>query len=396
MAGVASTDLQRYMAAFMRPLDLVIVGGGLAGGLCALALRHRRPGLRLLLIEPGDTIGGNHLWSFFESDVAPDQRWLTDPLIRHRWPSYEVRFPAHRRLLTQPYQTIESETLDQAVRSALEPSDILRSTVAELGPTHVRLADGQRIEASAVLDARGGQGQGLDLGWQKFVGQLLTIPQGHGLDHPIVMDATVDQHDGYRFVYCLPFSPTELFVEDTYYADGAEIDHDLLRDRIGDYAADQGWQVASRTREEHGALPVVTGGDFDKLWPRHDPVARAGARGGFFHPLTSYSLPDAVRFAVWLAEEAPLDNSLGAATRACARKHWQRGRFYRLLTALLFHAASPHQRYVVLERFYRLSGPLIARFYAGNSTGLDKVRLLSGKPPVPFFRALRVLRNFLR
>ena len=65
----------------MASFDLVIVGGGLAGGLCALALRHRRPDIRLLLIEPGATIGGNHLWSFFESDVAPAHRWLTDSLL---------------------------------------------------------------------------------------------------------------------------------------------------------------------------------------------------------------------------------------------------------------------------------------------------------------------------
>lgn len=379
----------------MRPIDLVIVGGGLAGGLSALALRRRRPELRLLLIEPGEAIGGNHLWSFFETDIKPRHRWLTDPLIRHRWPAYTVHFPAHSRLLEQAYRTIESEALDEAVRAALQPDEIRRAAVAELGPTHVLLVGGERIEASAVLDARGGKAEGLDVGWQKFVGQLLTIPQGHGLAHPIVMDATVEQHDGYRFVYCLPFSPTELFVEDTYYSDGPGIDLDLLRERVGDYAAARGWQIAARTREEHGALPVVTGGSFEKLWPRNDLVARAGARGGFFHPLTSYSLPDAVRFAIWLAEKAPLDGSLGAAARARAARHWKRGAFYRLLTALLFHAAEPGLRYRVLERFYRLSGPLIARFYAGNSTGLDKARVLSGKPPVPFFRALRVLKDSL-
>jgi lycopene beta-cyclase len=114
-----------------------------------------------------------------------------------------------------------------------------------------------------------------------------------------------------------------------------------------------------------------------------------------FHPLTSYSLPDAVRSAIWLAEKAPLDHRLAAATRTRARRHWKRGAFYRLLSALLFRAAEPEKRYRVLERFYRLSGPLIGRFYAGESRLSDKLRILSGKPPVPLGRAIKVLKEFL-
>ena len=137
------------------------------------------------------------------------------------------------------------------------------------------------------------------------------------------------------------------------------------------------------------------GGSFEALWPDTDPVARAGARGGFFHPLTSYSLPDAVRFAVWFATEAPLGEALGAATRTRAKAHWWRSTYYRLLTAMLFKAAEPAQRYKVLQRFYRLRSALIGRFYAGQSTLSDKLRILSGKPPVPLRRALKVLKEFL-
>jgi lycopene beta-cyclase len=256
----------------------------------------------------------------------------------------------------------------------------------------VSLDIGEVLTARAMLDARGGRAEGLRLGWQKFLGQLLHVPQGHGLAEPVVMDATVDQADGYRFVYCLPFSPTELFVEDTYYSDGPELDEERLRDNIGDYAAGRGWQIAGHSREETGQLPVVTGGDFDRFWPPDDPVARAGARGGFFHPLTSYSLPDAVRFASWLADELPLDN-LATATRARARKHWRRGWYNRFLARMLFGAADPPRRYRVLQRFYRLPEPLIARFYAGQSSVADRIRILAGKPPVPISRALRVLKE---
>src|SRR3546814_9187689 len=61
--------------------DIAIVGGGLAGGLAALALAAKRPELDVRLVEAGD-VGGNHIWSFFDSDIARRDRWLVAPLVR--------------------------------------------------------------------------------------------------------------------------------------------------------------------------------------------------------------------------------------------------------------------------------------------------------------------------
>ncbi len=373
--------------------DLIILGGGLAGGLAALALSARRPGLKLLLVEPQAHLGGNHLWSFFGSDIAAADMSLVEPLIAHRWSGYEVRFPAHLRHVEQPYRTIASERLDGALRAALAPEAIIHAAATKASPNEVTLDDGRVFAATAVLDTRGlsAAPDGLACGWQKFCGQLLAVPAGHGLDHPVVMDALVDQADGYRFVYCLPFSPTEVFVEDTYYSGQPDLDLDQLARRIAAYAAAQRWQVAAISREENGVLPVVMGGDFDTFWPANDDLARGGVRAGLFHPLTSYSLPDAVRFAAWMASAVPLDHRLGAVTRARALDHWQRGRFDRMLAKMLFKAADPPQRYRILERFYRLPAPLIERFYAGQSTLADRLRILAGRPPVSVARAIAAL-----
>jgi len=75
------------------PVDLAILGGGLAGGLIALALTLRRPEVRLVVVEEA-TVGGNHIWSHFASDVDQSAGWLVEPLIAHRWPAYDVRLAA--------------------------------------------------------------------------------------------------------------------------------------------------------------------------------------------------------------------------------------------------------------------------------------------------------------
>jgi lycopene beta-cyclase len=369
--------------------DLIILGGGLAGGLAVLALKAAHPDLDIALVEP-KAIGGNHLWSFFETDIAAADLPLIAPLVGHRWDDHDVRFPAYRRRLPLPYRTIESEALDQAVRAVLPAGRLFAARAIEVAHNNVRLDSGALLWGRTVLDTRGlsAEPAGLRCGWQKFAGQLLTIPSGHGVERPVVMDACVDQAEGYRFLYCLPFSATLLFVEDTYYSDSPDLDPPQLERRIADYALTQGWQPSAIGRRESGVLPVVMSGDFDRFWPAADRVARGGVRAGLFHPLTSFSLPDAVRFAAWLAREAPLDARLGVATRDHARQHWRRGRFDRLLARMLLRAADPPRRYRVLEHFYRLPPPLIARFYAGRSTFADRIRILAGKPPVAVGRAI--------
>jgi lycopene beta-cyclase len=376
----------------VRETDIAILGGGLAGGLIALALAERQPDLDIVLIEQDDALGGNHVWSFFGPDVAKADRWLIERLVVKGWRGYDVAFPDYDRTLPATYYSITSERLNYELRQTLPPRAILSGQrVVEADAREVRCADGSRIAASAVIDARGMRLAGeLTGGWQKFVGRLVELEAPHGLERPVVMDATVDQIDGYRFVYCLPFTEREIFVEDTYYSDSSSLDRAAVGQRIERYCADRGWQVKRTISEEHGVLPVVSGGDFEAFWRATGiATAKAGTRAGLFHPLTSYSLPHAVRFATALAARRDFAaDSLARFSESHARAEWARADFARRLGKMLFEAAVPIDRYKVLERFYTLDNKLIERFYGARSTLADKLRLVSGKPPVPFFRGL--------
>jgi lycopene beta-cyclase len=370
----------------MRPelkCDIAILGGGLAGCLIALALTQKRPDLDVRIVDQGAALGGNHIWSFFDSDVAGRDRWLVDPLVCHRWTGYDVAFPGHTRTLDAVYQAIESERLDFVVRERMRAQALI-----------IGDADDYQIAARHIIDARGpGDLTTLDCGWQKFVGMSVHIPGGHGLTRPIVMDASVAQIDGYRFVYCLPFDAKTLFIEDTYYSDTPDLDVPRIQERIIAYAVEKGWHTNGGGRVETGVLPVVMGGNFDAYWDSTGPdTAKAGLRAGLFHATTGYSLPDAVRLAVKIPDLVDLPpEKFAAAVRKIAQKRWHGQGFYRLLDAMLFRAAHPDHRYKVLERFYRLSPGLIGRFYAGQSTRFDMLRVLSGKPPVPIKDAIRAL-----
>lgn len=376
---------------------LIIAGGGLSGCLAALALAERRPDLDFLIVEEGERFGGNHVWSFFDGDVEERDHWLVAPLIGRRWSEHEVRFPSRFRTLGFGYNSVRSADLDSRIRSVLSPDRYrLGSRIAEIGPDHVTLATGERLAATAVIDSRGaGPVPRLDLAWQKFVGLTCRFARDHEVARPVIMDACVEQDDGYRFVYSLPFSATEMLVEDTYYSTSPVLDVPLVRCRVDSHLRRRGLEPAEILGQEAGILPILLGGRLEELWSAADPpVVRLGLRGGFFHPTTGYSLPDAVRNAVLLTEQAEMTSgALYALFRRRAETLWHQRRFYQRLNRMLFRAAEPRRRYRVLEHFYRLPEPLIARFYAGRLTALDKLRILSGRPPVPVGRAMTAIRE---
>ena len=359
--------------------DYILVGGGLQNALIAMALSARECPPSMALVERGGHLGGNHTWCFHAGDLpAGAERWI-EPLVAHRWPGHEVLFPTLRRRIDLPYAAITSERLDAVVRERLGAAVLLGRGARQVEATRVVLDDGEELAADIVIEARG-PGRGLDggCGYQKFLGVELALPRPHGLSLPVLMDATVAQIDGYRFVYVLPLAPDRLLVEDTYFSDGAALDRAALRQRALAYARSRGFAGAEVVREEEGVLPMPWRGD-GLPRPSGSPVA-AGYQGGWFHPATGYSFPIAARLAA-LVGALDRDRLLGGALDRMAASVRRQAAFARQLNRLLFRWCAPGERWQVLERFYRLPEELIRRFYALEMAPRDMARILIGRPP---------------
>lgn len=374
--------------------DVIVVGGGLSGCLTAWLIA-RQEGLDVRLLERGSRLGGNHTWSFFETDVSESAFEVLQPLICASWPGYSVRFPGYVRQLDTPYHSIASDHLASVIAADLGDRVICNAYVSEVAPDRVTLAGGAAMTARCIIDARGNRDNPhLALGFQKFLGLEVRLQEPHGLDRPIIMDATVAQDDGYRFVYTLPLSATRLLVEDTYYSDDKDLAIEALRQRIEQYAADEGWGSLVIEREEHGVLPILLAGDIGRhLAAGVARAPRIGLAAPLFHPTTGYSLPDAIHTALAIAAHFAADlpattQSVRALVEGRVRAAWRERSYFRLLNRMMFEAGRPHERYRILERFYRLDAGLIQRFYAARLTAYDRLRIVSGRPPVPILSAL--------
>lgn len=368
-------------------VDYALVGGGLQNGLLALALRAARPAARLALVERGATLGGNHTWCFHAGDLPATAAPWIEPLVAHRWPGYDVAFPALRRHVASPYACIPAARLHQVVSAALGAGGqhlLLEHEAIAVEPRRVLLrrigGAGAELElrAAAVIDARGPDRGDLDAhaGFQKFVGLELRTAAPHGLTAPLLMDAEVAQLDGFRFLYVLPLAGDRLLVEDTVLGDTAYLDVATLRAQVLAYCASRGWRDVTVLRQESGVLPLPWRAE---LAAPGRPLV-AGYQGGWFHPVTGYSFPVALRLAEAIAATPP-DELPGPRLAALWRRHRRQLAFAFRLNAMLFHWFPPERRFHVLERFYRLPERTIRNFYALELSLADQARFFLGRPP---------------
>jgi lycopene beta-cyclase len=378
---VSPADLSRTSAQ-SEPFDFVLVGGGLQHALLVLALHQHRPALRLALVETRESLGGNHTWCLHASDVSAAAEPFVAPLIERMWPGYSVCFPRLERRVASRYAMISSARLRQVLMQhfAEHAGSVLALGVSatSIEADRVRLSDGRELAGKVVSDARGPERHASDgpVAYQKFLGLEIALDAPSPLSEPLLMDARVSQHAGFRFVYVLPLDERRVLIEDTYYSESPELDRAALRAEVLAYAAAHGFRVSEVLREEEGVLPIP-------LTSRRPEAStgplRLGYGGGWFHPTTGYSLPIAARLAEAVATSAP--GSLARVLEQRAREHARQARYCVLLNRLLFGAFAPEAQRNVLERFYRLPEATIERFYALSLTPADRLRILCGRPP---------------
>jgi len=377
--------------------DYLLVGGGLSSALIALALFAHQPRTRVALVERSARLGGNHLWCFHAGDVDEACDFVA-PLVVQRWPRYEVRFPALRRVVEEPYAAVSSERLDAVVQRAFQDRSrtgsqlLLSEDAVEILEREVRLASGRVLQAEVVIESRGPDALPSPRGgYQKFVGLEVELEEPAPLLHPLLMDALVPQRDGFRFMYALPLGSRRVLLEDTYFSEDPTLDAALLEEQIREYAARHGFRIARVVRREKGVLPLPTAApELTKVEAQNGPFV-AGYQGRWFHPVTGYSFPLAVRVARAIAGTR-IDALRARVWPALVREQRAQLRYCLLLNRLFFEAFAPEKRHHVIERFYRLPVPTVRRFYAMTLTRGDRARILCGRPPRGFSLARALSR----
>ena len=374
-----------------KPYDYVLIGAGLQSGLLIMALRHYQPHRRVLVLEASDRVGGNHTWCGHDLDFPSDCLWL-EPLICHHWAAYQVRFSGLERTVNRPYRCITSPHFEQVIRELTsdETADDMpggvtlctRTVVSQITDQSATTEGGETYFGRVVIDCRGpnrtgSHGTAVACGYQKFVGWEISLQEDWPDQVPVMMDARIEQRDGFRFCYVLPFTPRRILVEDTYFSENPELDRQSSYEVIRDYVRRRTTGRWTVLREEAGCLPMPMGSS--NLPSVLNPLA-GGYAGGWFHAATGYSLPLAIRFADAVANVPP--EKAHEAVAALAASHRTRAAYARFLNRMLFRLVRPETRWQIFQRFFRvLSDDALCRFFAHEFTTTDAARIILGWPP---------------
>jgi lycopene beta-cyclase len=273
--------------------DLLIVGAGPAGRMLARAACARS--LTVTVVDPSPTRRFEPTYALFADEVPRELRGA----VAREWPSVEVRADGRTLTLPEAYVRLDSARAHAAL--AL-PDAVQLLTDRVIGATPddsglvVELAEGGPLRARRVVDASGHRPVLLTRSpaAHEQIALGATLHGVHGIEVPLFMDFRGDAHRPPSFLYALPLSDEELFVEETVLLTRERPSFDELEARLRRRLDRMGLR-GELVVEEQCRIPM------DPSVPEHPHLLGFGAAAAMVHPATGYQLGAAAALADPLA-----------------------------------------------------------------------------------------------
>lgn len=372
--------------------EYVILGAGCAGlSLCYYLLKQGVTA-PILILDRKERFEDDRTWCFWDVEPTPFSHLATA-----RWNSWSVEAEGRRIVQTSqsyPYLCLTAANFYRhALRTiAAHPNVTLRlgetvESYKELGDETFVATRRRVYKARYVLDGRGlppgspvFEAARRDAVWvpQRFVGlRLRTSRDVFDTGTCKLMDFSVSQKRGLRFVYVLPFGSREALVENVYLAEGhtSSEEHRVEIQTYLESAYGLRPDEIVIDGEERGYIPMT-----DHRFPRKlgERAYAVGMLGGESRPSTGYTFVRIQRYCRALA------TALVQGDEPPTRIHPRR---LEVLDAvfLRFMRARPELCPEIYARMFAGVPPdSLVRFLTEKSTPADEARLIGALPKKPF------------
>lgn len=372
----------------------VILGAGCAGLSVCYYLLERGVTEPILILDQRTTFDDDRTWCFWDVEDTPFSH-----LAIESWRSWSVT--SGKRTITQtseshPYLCLAAgDFYESVLRSiAAYPNVTLRLGEAvesreERGAHTLVRTSGDTYAACVVLDGRGlaaGSPAFTELRqrscWvpQQFLGmRLRTTRPVFDPEVCTLMDFSVNQSRGLRFMYALPFGEREALVENVYLSE-VEVSAEEHRVEISAYLHDHYGLLPHEYRvdgEERGYIPMTDYRFSRRIGERSYSI---GMLGGETRPSTGYTFLRIQRYCRALAEALAGDRE--PPLRA---DPWR----FEVLDAIFLRFMRRYPERcpdIYATMFNRVPPSALVRFLTERSTPLEDLRLILALPKTPFLK----------
>ncbi len=376
--------------------DVVIVGAGLAGLQCCLALLREDEGrsLRIALVDPRDYSDNDKTWCYW------DRSHDFGDLIYHEW-SYAQVFPSSdddtaekaRLIDLRPYRYKMIRSIDfyeSALRQINQSPQVdrIRALATEVGDMQVNCDDGSLLTGRYILDSRlpddlFSHSQSIMI-HQHFLGWYIEIDKPlWNPDKMTMMDFRLQYGRSTSFCYVLPVSETKALIEYTLFTDSLLKHEDyqrLISAYIEKYVTTSKYKIIER---ESGVIPMSS-----YPFQQHNSTyyQRIGTAGGWVRASTGYSFYRSIVYSKAIA--AAIVKSEALPRIAGSKWRERKMRFYDTLLLRILkddNAIGAH----IFYRFYQQRTLAAALpFLDGRSSIWQDLQIILSLPKKPFIKAL--------
>ena len=301
-------------------IDITIIGGGPSGLILASACVESGFSVRVLDLDSRKAWTNNYCFWLHEMskmELSKNLSKIFHESIEHTWDNSTVSTGESQfYTLPTPYAKFNTKRLQETLLGFLDQNavsienDVVLSLVHESDRTRI-VGERHVYESRIVVDASGSGSQLLprnqkpEPAYQIAYGQTLHFPDGY--DHiwsqnqATFMDFRVPlgwKHFRYStpsFVYVLPLSPTEVFVEETILATRNTVEYTELQERLR--LRKISWMCRDVDVIDEEYCRIEMGGSL----PKRGRTLAFGASAGFTHPVTGYQMMRSIYTAPKLA-----------------------------------------------------------------------------------------------
>jgi lycopene beta-cyclase len=217
--------------------------------------------------------------------------------------------------------------------------------------------------------------------WQSFVGYEVELDSPlFNEDQLVLMDFDSSFKEGLAFIYCLPTSKTRALIEYTVFSEELFVAEQLttrLLEKIGEYTQNTSYEIL---RKEAAILPMGN----KEIDQQEDPTYLfAGLFAGAARPSSGYAFQ---RIQTW-AKECALELKNNHQI-----KRFKKDSFIQKWMDLLFITVikkNPTIGAKVFEELFKnCEAKTVAKFMSDRSSLLDKLKIVTSLPALPFLLAI--------